>query len=492
MEMLVTNMFISGRESPPSKISQQLEFINEKNWERVILFLDGNQTKRWEKKEFLNALCSDKAMLKTLSEDIGEDGKAQELFLKIAEYGGKRFVVGRKNRSQRNLIQIACRYNASISVISKLVAIGGRAAVVEESAYGWNSLHVACRFDASIDVVLKLIEAGGRDLVLKKDSQNWNALHYACRYNTCIDVVRKLVDVGGKKLVTAKAQGGVNALHLIGFQDASIDVIMKLVEVGGEDLVRDKTEDGWSSLHIACGCNAPIDILITLLEFGGSELLMQADKYGKLPLHIAITERFSPSEQNEIIKVVAKLISWGLQYQVGGEFGIGGLFNSSSNEVQDVIYDKWEDLVLPAMELVKEDVGVDDYPILQAAIINKAPPSIIKGIVEQLGCVATKDTLGRFPIDVAVEFGREWSSGTKEIAEAFALAQRCTLLHTCAKHGLQWDDGLRCAVDEGGMKDVEERDLETGMFPFMLAALAGTTGSTFQLIQMSPNLLVSE
>ncbi len=472
-----------------SKITEQQEFINEKRWDQVVEFLgaDRSKVKRWEKKELISIICSSREKMESICEDINVDESAKELFLKIIECGGRLAFETTRRTCQRTLLQIAIRYKAPMEVVSKVIAVGGWGIVVDKTAYGWNSLHVACRYHSSVDLVTTLIEVGGRYMLTEKDSKGWNVLHYACRYNAPFEVVTKLIEEGGEDLVTAKAQGGVNALHLISFQNAPIDLMMKLVEVGGADLIRDRVKNNLNALHVACGCNAPINVITKLLEVGGYELLSQKDKLGRIPLHILISEGGYPSQQGELIETVALLIKKGLESQVGGEFGVGGLFDSASKNVQAVIYNKWNSVILPALEQVDQYINVNQEPMLQAAIISKAPSATIVSILDHLDCVNTQDKYGRFPLDVAIEQSREWSNGTKAIAKAFAAAQKCTLLNICAKHGLSWENGLKYVMlEEGGCKEIGDRDSETDMLPFMLAE---DTASIFHLIKMNPSLV---
>ena len=61
--------------------------------------------------------------------------------------------------------------------------------------------------------------------------------------------------------------------------------------------------------------------------------------------------------------------------QIGGEFGIGELLNSTPDDVQNVIYDRWKSLS-PYLVTAISDLEMS-LPILQAAVIAKAPQHII-------------------------------------------------------------------------------------------------------------------
>ena len=160
------------------------------------------------------------------------------------------------------------------------------------------------------------------------------------------------------------------------------------------------------------------------------------------------------------------LISKGIELQVGGEYSIGGLFTSTKEEIQDQIYRNWDNIVLPALEQVMTLPHGQNLPILQALIINKAPPSIIKSTLNRFAfSVNTADSFGKYPIDVA------------------------------ARHGLAWESGMKELVESSNANLLEREDILTGMYPFMVAATRESHGydfdSVFHLIKASPKLVLS-
>jgi len=430
-------------------------------------------------------------------------------------------------RRSETLLHIAWRYNASLDVVSKLVKVGGEALVREKNNQGWNPLHFACRYKASLDVVSLLIEVGGEALVRETNNQGWNSLHFACRYKASLDVVLLLIEVGGEELVRETNNWGENSLHFACANNASIDVISKLVEVGGEALVRKTTNKGSNSLHIACRYNASLDVVSKLVEVGGEALVKETDNRGDNALHCACTgatwaynnnmeeyallhetflniitqqggaqiltqtnnEGKTPLQllfiaydkqshdwrwrQQERKKTFWKrlsdyavmLIKKGIELQVGGEYGIVGLFTStSSQEVQYQIYFKtWDNIVIPALEQIIASLPHDQtLPILQALVINKAPPVIIKSAINLFtASINTRDSFGKYPIDVA------------------------------ACHGLAWDDGMKEVVERSDMDLLGRENPSTGLSPFMVAGVGeeNTTydvGTVFHLIKKTP------
>merc|ERR1712038_71133 len=131
-------------------------------------------------------------------------------------------------------------------------------------------------------------------------------------------------------------------------------------------------------------------------------------------------------------------------------------------------------------------------PILQAAIMHKAPPRVIKSIVQNLDCIGITDSMGRYPIDVAIEHKMKWNKGMKEVVEAFSVSKSCSWVHVCAKHGLQWENGMEVVVlEESDADDIPGReDSSSGLYPFMVAATGPKydLNVVFELTKRSPSL----
>ena len=119
----------------------------------------------------------------------------------------------------------------------------------------------------------------------------------------------------------------------------------------------------------------------------------------------------------------AIMISKGIELQVEGEYGIGGLFSfPSTQEVKDKTYQNWDSIVLPALEQVMALPQYKNLPILQAIIhaiiYNRAPPKIINSTMDKFSfSTNTMDSYGRYPLDVAIYHSLEWNRGMKELVE---------------------------------------------------------------------------
>ncbi len=89
-----------------------------------------------------------------------------------------------------------------------------------------------------------------------------------------------------------------------------------------------------------------------------------------------------------------------------------------------------------------------NLPILQALIINRVPPIVIKvAVISFPDSIQTRDSFGKLPIDVAVENGLSWDDGMERIVERFANAKQTSPLNICVKYGVQWENGTKIVVE---------------------------------------------
>ena len=197
--------------------------------------------------------------------------------------------------------------------------------------------------------------------------------------------------------------------------------------------------------------------------------------------------------RHEKVQTIALLIRRGVQLQTGEEFGIGGLFDSDLDTlILSKIYDLWDNYIIPALQHNMNESTEDCPPILQAAVIYKAPREVINSTIQHLDCITITDSMGRYPIDVAIEHGLKWDGGMREIAEAFAAAEERSIFFICARHGLQWDNGMSTICDTSSMDDFEtSKDIAMGLYPFAIAAMGHRydLGTIFNLVKKSPNIV---
>merc|ERR1719330_866302 len=257
---------------------------------------------------------------------------------------------------------------------------------------------------------------------------------------------------------------------------------------------------------------------------------MHKDKYGQTPLKALIENyagylmeyeadlgnigHFDEERLERMIEMLSLLVSKYLELQISGEFAFGGIFNSDeegkftseenifdpNEDIEHFMHSNWDKLFIqlfrPALQQVMALPQHRQQPILQAAIINKAHPHIIKDIVNHFtDSINTVDSLGRYPIDVAVQQSLSLDDGLREIIMASASAQQSTPIIMCALHGLVWENGMRQAFEDIDENEVERKDEKTGLYLFMLAAVGGRhnydLGSVYCLIQASPGCLIS-
>ncbi len=411
-----------------------------------------------------------------------------------------RDVIVQKDATGMNFLHFASAFNAPVPVLCRIIDIGGMRAVLEKTDIGSTPLHSACRKSSiSVDVVFKLIKVGGRRLVEESDSHGKIALHYACLSNAPVEVVSKLIEVGGRHTILQEDRTGRNPLHFACQYDASIEIISKLLEIGGKELLVMPDKYGDNAIHHATyqTTEESRDILHLLIQRGGKEMLTHKNEDNETPLCTVIRRlpRYSRRENDTRIRArnTSVLIDRGIAFQIGGEFGIGGLFNLKNKEE---LCKEWDEIVIPALDQVLAFPRNRNQPILQAAIINKELPFVIKRLVSHFAeSVNTTDSLGRYPIDVAIQNKLSWEDGMKEIVEAFTPAGGVPAIGVCARHGVQWESGMKNLLDDSHIDDdnTGSRDESTGLYPFMLAAEGGKynydLGSIFHLIKRTPNLV---
>ncbi len=162
-------------------------------------------------------------------------------------------------------------------------------------------------------------------------------------------------------------------------------------------------------------------------------------------------------------------------------------------------------MVLPTLEQVMaQPRNRQHLPILQALIVNKASPRIIKSAINTfIDSINTRDSFGKLPIDVATEYGLSWDDGLKQIVEAMtssASAEHITPLNVCVKHGVQWENGTRIVLENTNSDEqvlLETPDASTGLYPFMMAAAVAVDGgdygydldTIFNLMKETPQLV---
>merc|ERR1712008_315204 len=125
--------------------------------------------------------------------------------------------------------------NPPLEVVKTLVELGVENTVTEVGNCGFNAIHYACWGNASLEVITYLLEIGGRDAVLQPSLRGGaNPLHNAClRYksNSLPDVIRLLIKVGGLDVITATDNNDETPLHsLLLCHELKVDGIVTILD----------------------------------------------------------------------------------------------------------------------------------------------------------------------------------------------------------------------------------------------------------------------
>ena len=430
-----------------------------------------------------------------------------DVISKMLEVGGKELVM-MENKERETALHCACKNeNSSNDIISKMLEVGGKELVMMRGGNIFHqmididtALHVACRNrKISIGIISKLLGAGGRDLVMTKDRCGHTALQYACENNNISTlIISKLLEVGGKELVMIKSNIHGTALHYAcKNKSISIGIVSKLLLVGAKELVVMKTRRHVNALHCACAnANIGIDVISKLIEVGGKDLLVEKNKDGDIALHYGyFSDRFS-SNNDHFSDAFAFIIKQCILANIGGEFGIGGLFGCARQEVQNMIYEKWEQLS-PALESTMMSLEEEQRPpILHAALLADASLHIIRDIINRFGCSVLKvDSLNRIPIEIAIDKCLSLVKGMQEIVNAMALEQhQSSSIYVVAKYGLKWSNHMKELAETSVDEIVNGFDCLTGLRLFMVAAMGDKCdlSTIYGVMKMSPEQVVDD
>ena len=428
-----------------------------------------------------------------------------QLISKLVEIGGRDLVM--MNSYNGTALHSACDYeNISLEIISKLIEIGGRELVMTNCKFG-TALHSACENkNTSLEIISKLIKVGGRELVLMK-CEHGTALLSACKNkNISLEIISKLIEIGGQELVMMTDCHGTTALHAIcsnrhNKNSSLLEIISMLVNMGGQELVV-KTNDDGTALHCACkNQQIPPEMISELIEVGGQEVLLQKDKDENIALYdgwFQVWGNLDPEENEIQCDKFEFMLEQSIAANVGGEFGIGGLFNYAKDDVQSYIYYLWEE-VLPLLECVVNSLLEQHHqpPILHAAILAEAPFEVICDIINYFEFSISKvDSMNRYPIEVALDINLPWDKGLKEVIEATAEVAHLEqgiptkILYSAAQYGLKWRYQMSELIEEGNGDDIHGCDTVTGLRLFMVAAMGtrNDLSAIYGIMRMGPEM----
>jgi hypothetical protein len=333
----------------------------------------------------------------------------------IAKYSG-RAPVNSTCKKKKN--------STSFDIVERLVSIKGRDSVTaRDGYYGRTSLHCALEYKSPLETVEILIEFGGSELVMSRGYRGRTTLHCAFEYSARVEIVERFIDVGGIELITARDNDGRTPLHDACRYNAPAKMVEKLINLGGKKLVTARDDDGRTSLHYACENDNSLEVVKLLIQIGKGELVATRDNDKCTPLHDACTYK-APFE---IIELLVKTT--------------GGCLD-------------WKHVTRKMKAKVMRG-----KPILQLAIATKAPPKVLRYMIDHFDCINVKDSKGRYPLQVAIE------------------------------EGLWWEDGMQVLVGVSDEGVIGYEDPVTGLFPFMLAAIGDNCElvSVYELLRVDPD-----
>merc|ERR1712038_392044 len=163
----------------------------------------------------------------------------------------------------------------------------------------------------------------------------------------------------------------------------------------------------------------------------------------------------------------------------------------------DFIHRKWNSIMNSIMNAGTIPSCLSGQPVLHAALMKYAPDSIIRDIISRDECrsmITIQDSMGRYPLDVALERGLRWNDEDgilKQILFLFTNSDaRFTAINLAARHGLQWENGMKKIVERTKCEFLNEFDELTGSLPFALAAAGRNCNldAIYELMRKKPQI----
>jgi hypothetical protein len=309
-----------------------------------------------------------------------------------------------------------------------------------------------------------------------------------------LEIIKCLLDAastfsskGGIELLTQRDNNGCTPLHILSrcfFFDKTIEVMKYLFEFckSYDNDVNDRTHTRTCNDTNACI----------------SSLVLIKDNNGELPIHWFVRSFIRNIGNYVQIDVFQILLEQGMKYHLTGnnndsneeEYVMGGLFLDIDNAMKsqtilDALLMKpdisWDAIVPSIQDIIDQyrlyHNGID-APIIQAAIITQVSAETLRNIIHTFPqSILTRNSRGLLPIEIAIEHQLMWDKGMKEIIEVFtafsSTLERRMTIHIGAAYGLKWECGMKDIIEEN-VNALDEIDPLTGLYPFALAATAGS------------------
>jgi hypothetical protein len=436
-----------------------------------------------------------------------KQGKSTNICLKLIELGGRALVLKKDQTFKQNALHYALNREEGegiqVEVIMKLIEVGGKDVVSATDFSGSTPLHLISSYAhgrVPIQIIEKMINVGGKSLLFMHNLAGATALHMACAImsRSTFEIVEVLLKHGGNKLLFAIDANTFTALHIACQQgDISCQVLESLLAIGGKQLALTRTRIGDNALHFAVNMSVSPCAISALIDVGGADLLMLGDLAGRTALHktyfpfLSHLDDYDEGEEDLPIEtrfedgIFELLIRKGLELQAGGEFSLGGLFSGDENhEINEKVFDLWYDALSVLEDALIGHYGEKLPPILHTLIIHKAYENFIdEGTFWFEGSILSKDSLGRYPIEVAVQCHLSWGGGMASIAYSMATAQERNVIFVACEYGLPWHD-IKQVVNKNMGEIVGGRDTMTNL-PALLLAASGKKSDLSTLYELT-------
>ncbi len=421
--------------------------------------------------------CNNNSPISEMVTKFADDVETLNFLLSIMKQGGDDIFRGQDKNGLCSVLHHACNEDdISLDIIDTILKEGGKEIVLLTDEFGFTAL---MNDNCNSDVIHRLLDIGGKDLVLIQDSMGVSVLQYTpLLIIHSLNVFQRMLHLGGKDLVMLRDHGGCLPLHEycknVHFENGAREfMIDEVIKIGGQEQMYIEDKLGQTALHHECYKKTScFNIVKKFIQFDPL-LLMKTNHNGLIPLHefiiaekdiyeaplaeLIVREKNIHEVENKI--VLTYLLHIGIECEIGGDLGIGGLFTSTNERVKNSINKTWDRVILPCLE---EDMRkiLPSQPVLHAAIVANASADVIRSITKKLK-YCLRDSLGRLAINIAAEHSMEWDNGMKEIAESTQI-------------------GPENELDEG-----------TGLYPFMLAAtgMESDFNTIYELTRRCPQLV---
>lgn len=342
----------------------------------------------------------------------------------------------------RTPLHVACDHDAPPSVVQALLQAYPEAST-RVGTSNMNPLHITCSSQhASVHIVRILLEGGHQIQTSMRDVDGDTPLHTACRCGAPIEVLEVLLRAN-PSVVTQRDYEGLTPLlrlwvrYFVILGDGVIEGVRGPADLKGE------LEEAWMKTELLMAC-------------AHHGCLNAIEEYGAIfrPLHAAS----SVDCPRAIVKIATILHPEQLEER--DEDGLTPLLLATKAPIFKV-----RDLSDNGYLLEDRIHGDDniDAASHDEEFAEESQTSVIDILVQTvtINTACMPSPSGRIPLNWALATGKKWHEGVKALVQAYP-------------------DGLSMA------------DTETGLFPFMLAAVGNKSdcSTIFELLRHDPTLVV--